>query len=174
MIDLETLGTRPGSVIWSIGAVKFDPLADDLIDTFYVVLNVKDAQARGLTIDVDAMLWWMDPSRNVARSRLMAAPAVDVWEALDGFAQWFGPDSLPTWSYGATSDIVLLRAAFEKVGLECPWRYWHDRCYRTVNALAGMPLADRTPTHHDTLSDAITQARHLQAICRSAGLVFDA
>ena len=31
MIDIETLGTEPGSVVLSVGAVKFDPFTLSLI-----------------------------------------------------------------------------------------------------------------------------------------------
>lgn len=36
MLDLETFGTQPGSVIRSIGAVVFDPFSDKLGKEFYV------------------------------------------------------------------------------------------------------------------------------------------
>ena len=29
MVDIETLGTKPNSVMLTIGAVRFDPFADD-------------------------------------------------------------------------------------------------------------------------------------------------
>lgn len=173
MIDLETLGTSPGSVIWSIGAVKFDPLATDLIDTFHVVVDVRDAVARGFNIDAGTMLWWMDPSRTAPRDALLAVDPIDAFSALHGFAQWFGTETMPVWGNGATFDNVLLRAAMEKVGVECPWRFWQDRCYRTVKSMPGIPDIERLGTHHDALSDAISQARHLQAICKAKGVMFD-
>lgn len=171
MVDLETLGTAPGSVIWSIGAAKFDPMTDMLDDTFHVVVDVRDAVGRGLTINADTMLWWMDASRTEAREQLLQpATAVDTFSALHGFAEWYGQDSLPTWGNGATFDNVLLRTAMERVGVECPWRFWDDRCYRTFKALAPAVKLERLGTHHNALSDAISQARHMQNIIKSLGL----
>ncbi len=59
MIDLETLGTRPGSVILSIGAVEFDRDLG-LGREFYVELNQASSITAGLTTDDATVDWWLD------------------------------------------------------------------------------------------------------------------
>jgi hypothetical protein len=45
MIDIETLGTRPGSVILSIGACRFG--ADGIGEEFYRAIDVLDSLMAG-------------------------------------------------------------------------------------------------------------------------------
>jgi hypothetical protein len=63
-------------------------------------------------------------------------------------------------------DNVILRSAFAAAGLEYPVRFWADQCYRTKKNESAVPLV-REGTHHKALDDAISQAKHLQAIWRS-------
>ena len=67
MVDLETLGTAPGSVILSIGAVRFD-VEKGLLDEFYVNIDVESSQRLGLTIDGDTVMWWLKQS-DAARAK---------------------------------------------------------------------------------------------------------
>lgn len=162
MIDLETLGTSNNAVILSIGATKF--FETEIIDAFHVGITPESCQDAGLKIDAATVSWWMAPERDEARKALMALPKVDLFDALDGFAQWYGPESMPTWGNGATFDNVVLRNAFAAVNLTCPWKFWDDRCYRTMkNHAPGITLA-RVGTHHDARDDAIYQTKHLQKI----------
>jgi hypothetical protein len=59
MIDIETLGLEPGSVILSIGAVAFgmDRKPDMPMKEFYVELDTKQPQR---VVDLDTVKWWMD------------------------------------------------------------------------------------------------------------------
>jgi hypothetical protein len=77
------------------------------------------------------------------------------------------PSVLTIWGNGSTFDNVILRSAFAAAGLEYPVRFWADQCYRTKkNEFPTVPLV-REGTHHKALDDAISQAKHLQAIWRS-------
>ena len=57
MIDLETLGIQPGSVIRSIGAVVFDPVTNTLGSTFYQNICADSCKKAGLTTDPDTIKW---------------------------------------------------------------------------------------------------------------------
>jgi len=170
MVDLETMGTGNEAAIVSLGAVKFDPMAAGIIDAFYVRVDLASSVAFRLKIDPSTVMWWMDPERNSARKALLRDEAHDLGTALDGFSQWFGTESLPTWGNGATFDNVILRNAYAKIGFECPWKYTHDRCYRTFKCLAPGLEASPTGVWHQALDDATSQARHLQAIVKYLGL----
>lgn len=54
------------------------------------------------------------------------------------------------------------------VDLELPWKFWNDRCYRTVSA--GFPRRQQTGTHHNALDDAISQTKHLLAYLPAGAL----
>lgn len=162
MVDIETLGTATDAVILSIGATKF--AANEISDTFYVAIDPTSCQQYGMTIDASTVMWWMSADRDKARRELVSQEKVDIYTALDGFAQWFGAESLPTWGNGASFDNVLLRNAYSRTNIPCPWKFWDDRCYRTMKNLAPGVLTARDGTHHNALDDAIYQSRHLMDI----------
>lgn len=171
MIDIETLGTGHDAVILSIGAAKFDFQREGLIDSFYQAVDPGSCQHYGLSVTMSTVMWWLDEDRAEARKALLAESRLDLATVLEGFSMWFGPESLPVWGNGATFDNVIVRTAFERVHLDCPWKFWHDRCYRTVKALAPEIEIIREGTHHDALADAVSQAKHLQRIVRQLGVV---
>lgn len=171
MVDLETMGTGSFAAIVSVGAVKFDPAAPvgEIIDSFEVTINLSDAFAYG-QVTAGTVEWWMHPDRAEAREVWLNAPKAELFEALDGFANWFGPESLPVWGNGATFDNVILRNAYSQVKLPCPWKFYDDRCLRTLKNIH--PLINPVPDNiymgvpHVALYDAMQQTFQLQAIYR--------
>jgi hypothetical protein len=66
MLDLETLGTKPGGIILSIGAAQFD-LKKGLIDadnTFYENIQISDSVEKGFTITGETIEWWFKQDDN--------------------------------------------------------------------------------------------------------------
>lgn len=165
MIDIETLGIGNNAAILSIGATRF--VENGIIDSFHVGVSPESCQQYGLKIDASTVMWWMNAERDAARAEMMTLNKLDLYEALAGFSDWYGEESLPTWGNGASFDNVVLRNAFSAVNIQCPWKFWDDRCYRTMKNLApGITLA-REGTHHNALDDAIYQTKHLQLIWES-------
>jgi hypothetical protein len=158
MLDLETLGHKPGSVIVAVGAVKFTPAG--IMDTFYSRVDAASCEAIGLRLDASTVVWWL--KQNEAARLEITKPAAPVLHVLNLFNAWLGSNELKVWGNGATFDNVLLTAAYDYAGLRRPWKYTNDRCYRTMKALhPQVPLAPRTDTLHNALDDATTQAYHL-------------
>lgn len=173
MADIETWSTRHDGLIISIGGVKFDQ--DNIIDRFHVGIDPVDAQQRyNRHIDASTVLYWLDPKKAQARLELLELPKVDMFAALDGFSLWC--KQTPTdqrgslWGKGSTFDNVLLADAFAAAGIEFPFGYRQNECYRT--------MANRNPdieyvqigTTHNGVADAESQAVHLQAICKARGI----
>ena len=175
MIDLETWGTHDGSIIISLGAVKFDPMSDEdlLADIFYCAIDPTSSEQFGLKTDASTITWWMGKDKTVAREKWMSETKIDLPSTLEGFQDWYGGDNLPTWGNGATFDNVLLRTAFRKVGLECPWKFWDDRCFRTLKNLTKVEALPDFGTPHHALTDALNQAQHLRAIVRRLKIVLE-
>jgi len=165
MIDLETLSTANNALILSIGAVKFALNGTEMGKAFYVPVNMASAQRFGLHISADTVRWWMSPERDDARRDLLTANPVDLVDALDGFAQWLGEEEIDgVWGNGAAFDNVILRSAYAAVGMEAPWPFYKDRCYRTMKALVPEIPLERVGVYHNAVDDARTQAAHLQKI----------
>jgi len=163
MVDIETLGTDNNAVILSIGAVKFDPWGHGIEDSFYVPIDPKSCQALGLKLDASTVMWWMDDERTAARSLMVKEERVGLAEALYGFNDWFGDDK-PVWGNGSTFDNVILTSAYKACGIEQPWKFWNDKCYRTVKGMAPSVKLVREGTYHNAVDDALSQAKHLQKL----------
>lgn len=178
MIDIETLGTRPGSVILSIGAVAFDPfngtafLGDASTDSFYTQVSPTSCQHHGLKIDPETEQWWHSQpheARNAAlgcflsvrrdpRGHQQFPPKLkDALAALDSW--WRTVDGKYIWAHGPGFDLALLEAAYRAIGWREPWRYDAARCTRTIYDLAGVKPDRSQGTHHHALDDAIAQAK---------------
>ena len=171
MVDLETLATSSNALILSIGAVKFDPLSDQVLDQFHVGVDLDSlpSNAYGLDIEAATVLWWLNAQRAAGREALEAVPKADLASVLDGFSMWIGRNA-KVWGNGASFDNVILRNAYTKLGLVCPWSFWNDRCYRTFKNLAPSIKTERVGAYHSALDDAVTQASHMQKIVHALKL----
>lgn len=171
MIDFETLGTVADSVILSIGAVKFDLNSDAIEENgFYTVLSIDSQLAAGRVIDENTLRWWMGQSEDARR--VFSEPTVHLDAALADFHAWFDPelfDKYSVWSNGADFDLPMIQHAFIRGGYEMPWKFWNNRCFRTLKNLprAKNIKAPANPIKHHAMFDALTQAKHAQAIWRA-------
>jgi len=162
MVDIECLGTSPGSVIVSIGAVKFDITrirvygkADDMGmwpstfraegaigDKFYITIDVLNSLLAGLTVDSRTCAWWATQSyeakaaldNTALHTGLHQGFRMDLDMALEAFAG-FVDGAKTIWAKGPDFDLVLLHAAYKKANLDLPWKYKRARDVRTVLAL---------------------------------------
>ena len=164
MVDLETLGNGSNAMIVAIGACSLLAPADG--PTFYQVV---DPVLSDGDIDASTVKWWMGQS-DEARKALLVQDSVPLKVALDNF-KWFLDNSAVyeerrcIWGNGATFDNVILANAYKRYGMPQPWKFWNDRCYRTLKNLhPDIALPTRTGTHHNALDDAVTQAQHARMI----------
>lgn len=166
MLDIETFGSKPGSVIVAIGAVKMDLAAGTVGDSFYRDIDPASSQRLGLTIDARTVIWWMGQSDDARLSIVQPNQLALLPEALRDFAVWIGPDT-NLWGNGSDFDNVLLGAAYDACLLERPWSHSRNRCYRTLKSLFPDVKLIRYGTHHHALQDAVTQADHLCQIMQA-------
>ena len=160
MLDLETLGQKPGAVIVSIGAVKFG--GGEIRECFYERIDAQSCLDVGLEMDGGTVAWWLrqDPAALLE----VAKPGRAIGTVLGLFAEWLGGAEAEVWGNGAAFDNAILVAAYEAIGVKRPWEFRNDRCYRTVKSLWPEVELEREGTHHNALDDAISQAWHLMAI----------
>lgn len=168
MIDLETMGTRPAAPIVSIGAVKFDK--EGLHGDFYTNVDLTDALKHGGVVDGDTFMWWMSQS-DEARWALLG-PTKYVCEALVALFDFLGAGGAHiegVWGNSSTFDNVILRETATRAGIDLPWPFYKDKCYRTVSRMYPGIMLDRSGTHHNALDDARTQAKHLIEMDKASG-----
>jgi hypothetical protein len=137
MVDIETLGTAPGSVILSIGAARAVPsggAGQYRFEIFGIHIDPDDSVMAGMTIDPATVLWWLEQGDDARREVVKGAKAaVSLDEALKQFSQWLG-DVDEVWACGPDFDLVLITDAYARAGMPVPWRFWQQRCFRTLRS----------------------------------------
>jgi 3' exoribonuclease, RNase T-like len=160
MVDIETLGTRPGSAILSIGAVVFDE--KKILREWECNIDLKSSMDRQLTVEADTICWWMRQSAQAINDTFNQISATNVHHALENLrkftvderCKWF-------WSHGATFDLVMLTEAALKIGAPVmvqDFRFARDT--RTLYEIAGVNPKNfmGTGTAHKAIDDARAQA----------------
>jgi DNA polymerase III epsilon subunit-like protein len=66
MIDIETLGTEPGSIITSIAAVPFNRNGE-MGKAFYMNIDIQSSIDAGLTINAETLKFWMEQRQDVTK-----------------------------------------------------------------------------------------------------------
>ena len=177
-LDLETLGTRPGCAILSIGAVAHVPGRPvDEMEEYYAVIDPKSCEAAGLRIDAATIGWWLERDLGVRSEAFGGTTALP--EALAGFSAWLrcveSAVGIEIYGKGPSFDCAILGAAYAATGQVHPWRYTRERCVRTVLAeaarLLGKEAAEalivKPVIAHHALHDARAEMETLIAL-RSA------
>lgn len=174
MVDIESLGSDPGSVILSIGACRFDPETDHIHEeTFYTNLRIQPQLEAGLTVNGDTIRWWFSQKPEAIKA-LLESPVHYPKTALNNFNEWFRKGGTFAWSHGSDFDLVLMKCLYKAFDFEKPvWAYRNARDTRTLFSTVpgyydstrsaldqfGMPT---TRVAHNALDDAIEQARWVQ------------
>ena len=170
MLDIETLDTRVGGVITSIGAVEFDIHTGELGRDFYATIDARKAEAEGFTLRADTVLWWMQQEL-AARKELYAPerPQVSTKKALNRLAA-FWPGNARFWSH-ATFDFVMVSHAYQHLGIKMPYSFRVGMDIRTLLTLTKdkdqkafeSEICDtsRVGIAHNALDDAKSQVKHV-------------
>lgn len=175
MVDLETLGTRAGCAIVSIGAVMFDEMLNQTGPEFYTVVSTKSCLEAGLHKDLDTLKWWAKQPIE-ARQVLSQADgdaAVSLGAGLVSFNEFIKTSTTgnfidtTVWGNGSDFDNAILYAAYAATKQKSGWAFWNSRCLRTLKSLApAVPAPQRQGVHHNALDDARFQAQHAVRILR--------
>lgn len=169
MLDLETYGTNPGCGIVSIGACYFDD--KKFGETFYEVINFYHVEGYGFETNASTLNWWKKQSNEARKeyNKAVRNEGIDLRTSLLNFQKFVKPNT-KIWGNSAAFDNEILKAAYKKVGLEIPWKYYNDRCYRTLKNLKPEIKMESPKITHHALYDAIAQAEHAMEIFEELGL----
>lgn len=166
MLDIETLGTSPGSAILSIGAVYFGD--EGLGHEFYRAIDLFSSLMAGATVNTDTIAWWREQSPEAKAVAQPMSGKVTLGQALDAFSVFASGRKL--WAKGPDFDIVLLDAMYQRVGKRKPWHYRDVRDVRTILAISKATNYPTATVEHSALADAIEQAECVRIAFASLGL----
>ena len=156
MIDCETLDIGERPVLLSIGAVVFTE--SQIHEYFHIGIDIEDSKRYGFTVSQSTLDWWdqQDPD---ARAYAFNGEG-DIQEALKALVQFYElNECTEIWSKGSLADIRWINNALDYFGIERPWKYYKEFCFRTL--LKSVPKFDMpfVGMPHNALDDAIHQAK---------------
>ena len=171
MLDIETLSTRPWSVILTLGAVKFSPWESD-VDTesgLYVRPDVDEQLNMNRHVQDETVTWWGTQPDEVREEALGTNGRISINEMLDQLNRFLvGADNI--WCQGPAFDIVILEDLYRQMGRPTPWQFWQIRDSRTLFSVHGDPREKGRHGAHNALIDCYYQARAVQQIYKDADI----
>lgn len=163
MVDIETLSNTPSAVVISVGAVYFNDKG--LGDEFYYEVSPKGIEAQqrlGRDINIDTIAWWIDQNekaKGIFKSNDEKKSTKDLLTLFTGF---IGSNSnIKLWGNGSDFDNVIIASLYKSFNISLPWKFFNNRCYRTLKNMYPSVKMDRQGTAHNALDDAKSQALHL-------------
>jgi hypothetical protein len=177
VVDIETLGRTPGSVILSVGAVAstaggaYEKL---MRSHFYRAIDVADSLGFGFTTEDETMAWWRTQSGGAFRAALAGGETAEgAMQQLNAFINKVRGDQrmkLRVWANGSNFDIPMLEAYMRRFGFTPAWRYNEVRDLRTLGDFLSMDrhVIEHPSDHiaHHALDDAVSQMNALQAMLK--------
>ena len=159
-IDIETLGTAPDAAIVSIGAVMFDKYGTG--KEFYKIVDAQSSVDDGGTVTISTVEWWM--KQNDKARTIFQAEKWSLLEVLMELTDWLGDmcdtNELKVWANSPAFDCVILGSAYMRNQMHMPWRFYNERCHRTMKAMYKVDHKF-AGTAHNAVDDARNQALHL-------------
>lgn len=183
MLDLETFGTKPGSILRSIGAVAFE-LDGRMGAEFYANIDYDSQGSIGLVADPNTVKWWSQQSKEAQDALAIDQQPLAV--VVDKFHAWFRENAIgrpryphmlsggqrcaKVWAQGANFDPALWEAAAEAVKRRVPWKFFEVHDTRTAYTIGNFDTAKlvRAGTYHNALDDAKHQVRCVAAAVLAA------
>lgn len=115
MIDTETLGTTPGSVVRSVAAVEFDPRTGETGRQKVWKIDLTDSMRYGFKVEASTLKWWMMQSDEARREFVegVETPLVDFFEEFMEFlADTDEERDFTLWCLQLDFDVAMLRSMY--------------------------------------------------------------
>ena len=162
MIDIESLDTTPDCVILTIGAVRFDPRGNGVVEKLELRPTVEDqTEIYNRSINEDTLRWWSEQNPAALEEAFGEEGRVPFAECMETLYK-FCWNRRAVWSNGAPFDLVVMEHAWRQVSDKpnpIPWPFWTMRDTRTLYEIAGVNLKDGGHvTSHKAVDDAERQA----------------
>ena len=176
MIDLETLGTRPGCVVLSAAALLFDADTGETQDYVHTHFNIHEQILKfGLQVQQGTQAWWLQQSDEAQTSAITSGSNPQLLKhGLTDLASVLKRANSRVWAQGASFDFPILSHLYRIAGVDAPWMFWAERDTRTLYEAASVVGfarkaidASREGVHHDALSDCEHQVLCVTAAKRT-------
>ena len=177
MIDTETLGRTPGSVVRSVAAVEFDPRTGETGRQKVWKIDLADSIRYGFKVEASTLKWWMMQSDEARRDFVEGAetPLEDFFEEFMEFlADTDEEKDFTLWCLQLDFDVAMLRSMYSWYNLNVyrcdeevlPWNFRKVRDVRPyIDALdsAGL-LPPKVADRHTPLADCLAQINYVHMV----------
>jgi hypothetical protein len=164
MLDIETLGTCPDCVVLTLGAVRFNPYAqEEVVAGIYCRPDVDEQIARGRIVREDTMEWWGQQAEEVREEALGMEDRIPVQQMLRELNKFLvGANNI--WAQGTVFDIGILEHLYQQYDMVPNWQYWQISDSRTLFKVHGDSRVKGKAGLHNALEDCVSQAEAVQEI----------
>ena len=167
MLDIETLGSAPDSIILTVAACAFDPFSKTIYDEHKMYQRVDTDSQEGRTIDDLTMQWWAQQESAATEEAFNEegrVPFRDMLEELKDL-MWRAER---IWANGIAFDMTIIEHAFKSEGMPIPWQYYKVMDARTVFKMS--PDREKLGNSHHAFEDVINQIVLLQNTFEKLGV----
>ena len=166
MCDLETLSTEPDAVILSIGLARME---SGNIRSIHIRPSIQEQLEVGRHISADTLAWWNDKPLDVRAAAFgeeeTRVRVVDALQLVYEFADGKDWKDMRMWGNGSDFDNVILGTLYRQFKVPVPWKFYNNRCFRTVKnlsyGLVTIPEEQGNDQKHNAEADAVSQLRRL-------------
>jgi len=190
MLDLETLGFRPGCIVLSAAVLLFDRNKDTLLSgsssvtdihnplmAKRVVFSMTQQMLKGLVADKSTLEWYYDPKQGGRLEQIVASGAciTDLRSSLEDLnsfllrAQSLAGKDCNIWANSPNFDceiIQVLYNLYQGAGIKFPFDFRHWMDVRTIRdsykMFYGYPPKGNVEMKHDPMYDCVYQVDGLQ------------
>lgn len=170
MIDTETLGRTPGSVVRSVAAVEFDPQTGETGRQKVWKIDLTDSIRYGFKVEASTLKWWMMQS-DEARREFVEGAETPLEDFLEDFMQFIAAtdegNDFTLWCLQLDFDVAMLRSMYSWYNLNVyrcdeevlPWNFRKVRDVRPyMDALDSEGLLPpKVADRHTPLADCLAQ-----------------
>lgn len=170
MIDTETLGRTPGSVVRSVAAVEFDPQTGETGRQKVWKIDLADSIRYGFKVEASTLKWWMMQS-DEARREFVEGAETPLEDFLEDFMQFIAAtdegNDFTLWCLQLDFDVAMLRSMYSWYNLNVyrcdeevlPWNFRKVRDVRPyMDALDSEGLLPpKVADRHTPMADCLAQ-----------------
>lgn len=172
VLDIESLSTRPDTVILTVGILKFNPYHShiDVNSGIHLKLDVDEQLEKNRHVSDDTVAWWGTQDEKIREDALGDEGRISVNEAIQQINRYLvGVEEI--WVQGPVFDIAALENLYRQYEMPPPWHYWNIRDSRTLFGVHGDPR-DKSRKHaHNALVDCYYQGKAIQQVFKDASIV---
>lgn len=172
MLDIEALGQNPGSVILSIGGVKFNPYSfQEPKDSFYMKPSPDEQETYGRESDYDTIRWWINQRKEVQHEVFSYDKKNSFSHTMTELFHWFNDVEI-VWAHNYAYDLTLLYDAFSDLDMAIPWEHNKKRDSKTLFSIIKENSKSYVlqESEHNAYYDAYYQAKNVQIAFDILGL----